>query len=161
MKRFLTVLLGLALLAGAGFWWFLPSHVLKRRTEALLNTMTLEIGDGKSQRHLGAYSLNGLLEPEVTLESAEQTEANGVFPREELESVYSWMCDNAKQSRFEVGEFRQITIVGDRATVELSVQGMVELQVYRPLDGLHQATLHWVKSKDVWRLERAIWKPSR
>ncbi len=157
MKRYLIPLAALVMLGLFGLWWYSPTQVIKRRTANLLSTLTLDKGEGKTTRHLGAYSLNGLLADTVELETPTINEANGSFEREELESAFSWLCDQAKRTNFEMKEFREIKFAGDKATVKLVLTGLVELPTYRPADGNYQVTFGWVKGKDGWRLERAVW----
>ncbi len=157
MKRYSIPIIFLALTVAFCLWWYSPAQVLKRRTESLLTTLTLNAGDGKATRHMGAYSLNGLLAPQVELETPTIEEANGTFEREELESAFSWLCDQAKQTRFEMEELRGITITGDKAQVKLVLTALVELPTYNPADGNYDVTFDWVKGKDGWRLERALW----
>ena len=54
---------------------------------------------------MGVYSLNALLASEVELENPTIEEANGTFERSEMESAFSWLCEQAKQTRFELEKF--------------------------------------------------------
>jgi hypothetical protein len=156
MKRF-TPLLILLLLAGAfAFWWFSPAQMVKRRTASLLDTLTLETGTGG--RRLAVYSLNALLADEVELDVPAIPEANGTFARADLESAFTWLCGQAKQTRFEPLGFLSVTADGDRAAVEVSLDAMVELPGRRPLDGRYSVTFHWCHGDDGWRLCRATWQ---
>ena len=157
MKRLAISLVILALLAGFAFWWFSDTQVLKRRTQSLLTTLTLDSGKGKVGRQMGAYSLNSLLASQVKLDTPTIKEANGSFQRDELESAYSWLCSQAKETRFELKKIRSVTVTGDQATVELTLVGLVVLPQYRPVDGTFDVTYEWQKEKDGWRLTRASW----
>lgn len=161
MKRLAIFVVILALLVGFGAWWFSPVQMVKRRTTALLATLTLERGSGKVGRHAGAYSLDGLLAGQVELISPTIQEANGSFERAELESAYSWLCDQAKETHFTLEKLHAITIDGTKATVKLTLNGLVELPVYRPADGRYDATFEWIKGKDGWQLSRATWDVAR
>lgn len=158
MKRYAIFVLTVILVAALGFWWFSPEQLLKRRSKTLLSTLTLNAGTGIPGRQMGTYSLNALLASEVELENPTIREARGNFDRSEIESAYSWLCNQAKQTRFELERFHKITVTGDKATVELTLIGLVELPNYRPADGKYDATFDWVKAKDGWRLTRASWK---
>jgi hypothetical protein len=158
MKRLAISLVILALLAGFGFWWFSDTQVLKRRSQSLLTTLTLDSGKGKVGRQMGAYSLNALLAEQVQLDTPTIKEANGSFQRDELEAAYSWLCNQAKETRFELQNFRSVTVNGDKATVDLTLVGLVVLPQYRPVDGTFDVTYEWQKEKDGWRLTRATWK---
>lgn len=158
MKRPAIFTVILAVLVGLGVWWFSPVQVLKRRTQALLATLTLDSGTGKGGRQMAAYSLNALLASQVDLENPQIPEANGSFERAELESAFSWLCNQAKQTRFEAGKFHSVSVNGDVAKVKLSLTGLVELPTYRPADGTYNVTFDWQKEEDGWRLSRAVWQ---
>jgi hypothetical protein len=158
MKRFASLAVSLAVAVIFGVWWFSPTQVLKRRTESLLATLTLDSGTGKAGRQMAAYSLNALLASQVELENPDIHEANGSFERAELESAFSWLCNQARQTRFEAGKFHAVSVSGDAAKVKLSLTGLVELPTYRPADGTYEVTFDWQKEEDGWRLSRAVWQ---
>jgi hypothetical protein len=160
MKRYAIPFLILALFIGFACWWFSTTQVLKRRTESLLSTLTMDSATSGPSRQMGGYSLNGLLAAQVTLENPDLKEAVGNFDRTEIESAYSWLASQAKQTRFASPDYHSITVDGGKARVELSLEAMVELPVYRPVDGKYEATMDWVKEEDGWRLSRASWKPT-
>lgn len=157
MKRIALPLALVAILGILAAWWFSATQVLKRRTHSLLTTLTMDAGTGRAGRHLGAYSLNSILAPSVELITPTIKEANGSFGRSELESAYSWLCDQAKQTHFEVRDFRSITITGAQATMNVTLTGLVELPNYRPADGTYEVVFDWQKGDDGWRLTRAKW----
>ena len=157
MKRFALPLLVLVLLGAFVFWWYSPVQVVKRRTGKLLETLTLESGTGRGGRQLATYSLNSLLASEVELESSSISEANGTFQRSEMESAFSWLCQQAKETRFELEAMHSVRIDGERADVELTLEGLVELPRYRPADGRYDVKFQWQLEKDGWRLTRAEW----
>lgn len=158
MKRLAISLVILALVAGLTAWWFSDTQVLKRRTKSLLTTLTLDAGSGKVGRQMGAYSLNAILANQVTLDTPTIREANGTFERAELESAYTWLCNQCKQTRFELQKFHSVTVNGDSATMKITLFGLVELPNYRPADGNYDVTFDWKKEKDGWRLTHATWE---
>lgn len=161
MKRLVIPLAIVGLLAVFALWWFSPTQVLKRRTASLLTTLTLDGGSGKVGRQMRVYSLNGLLASGVELDNPAIKEANGTFERAELESAFSWLCEQAKQTRFKAGKFHSINVSGDKAQVTLTLSGLVELPTYRPADGEFDATFDWQKEEDGWRLTRASWREAK
>lgn len=161
MKRYAIFALIGMILTAAAMWWFSPEQVLKRRTETLFGTLTLKPGSGSAGRQMGTYSLNALLASEVVLENPTLKEASGTFERQEMESAYSWLCGQAKQTRFELVKLHSVTVTDDRATVNLTLEGLVELPNYNPADGNYDATFDWVKEKDGWRLAKASWKETK
>ena len=106
---------------------------------------------------MGGYQLNSLLAKQVELDTPTIKEANGSFARDELESAYSWLSNQSKQSRFEARKFHGITVDGDNATVDLTLFGMVELPQYRPADGEYRVKFDWQRESDGWRIRRAVW----
>lgn len=161
MKRFVIPLVIVGLLAAFGVWWFSPTQVVKRRTQSLLATLTLDAGNGKVGRQMAVYSLNALLAPRVELENPTISEASGSFERPEMESAFSWLCEQAKQTRFKTEKIHSISITGDKAQVHLTLTGLVELPTYRPADGKFDATFDWEKEEDGWRLARASWQEAK
>ena len=161
MKRLWVYVILAVLSAGFAFWWFSPVQVLKRRTVSLLETLTLDSGNPRNGRQLGVYSLNALLASEVELETPTIEQASGTFAREELESAFSWLCRQAKQSRFELEYFESVTVSGDTGEVACMLEALVELPGIRPADGIYQARFFWRRVDDDWRLERAVWTEAK
>jgi hypothetical protein len=161
MKRIAVIGIILALISSLVVWWFSPVQILKRRTESLLQTLTLKSGSAKTSRQMGAYSLNALLADEVVLESTTITEANGTFDRSEMESSYLWLCEQATQTRFDLEKFQSIAIRGDQADVVFLLQALVELPSSRPVDGRFLVTYQWKYGDKGWQLTRASWAEAR
>ncbi len=158
MKRFAIAAAILAILAAFGFWWFSPTQVIKRRTKSLLSTLTIESGSGKITRQMGTYSLGKLLAPRVQLETPTIDEANGTFDRAEMESAFSWLCNQARQTHFKLTRLQSIEVTGENAQVTLTLNGLVELPTYRPADGNYFVTFDWEKTADGWQLTHATWE---
>jgi ketosteroid isomerase-like protein len=135
--------------------------VLKRRTVSLLETLTLDSGASRNGRQFAVHSFNALLASEVTLENPTITEANGTFERQEIESAFSWICQQAKQTRFELEGLESVTVSGDTGEVVCVLEALVELPGVRLADGIYQARLFWRREDDNWRLERAIWTEAK
>jgi hypothetical protein len=158
MKRYLPYAAVFLALVLAAAWWFSPAQVIKRRTLSLLDTLTMEPGEARSGRALGSYSLNALLAPEVELDTPTIGEANGTFDRGELESAYSWLSSNARETRFELDRFQSVTTEGDEGTVVFSLDALVELAERRPVDGHFEVTFRWRRDDlGKWRLHSASW----
>ena len=157
MKRIVPIIVIVVLVAAFGYWWYSPTHVLKRRTDSLLQTLTLELSTGTAARQMGVYSFNSLLAEDVELNSASIADANGVFARSEMESAYSWLCEQAKQTRFERVTFDSVTIDADSGEVKFTLKALVELPNSRLADGIYQTTFRWQKTDSGWLLNRADW----
>ena len=159
MKRLAISLALLAAVAGLAAWWLSDTQVLKRRTHSLLTTLTIDSGNGKVGRQMGAYALNSLLAEQIELANPTLQEADGSFERSELEAAYSWLCNQCKETLFELRKIHSITVNGTDGNVSLTLVGLVELPTYRPVDGTFDVMLDWKKHEDGWRLTRATWKP--
>lgn len=157
MKRYAIPSVITVIFIAFGVWWLSPTQVVKRRCNSLLSALTMDAGSGHVSRQSGSYSLNALLSEEVKLDTPTIREANGTFERSELEAAYSWLSSAAKETKFELQDFRSVTVNGDRATVELTLVGLVILPTYRPADGTYDVTFQWLKKKDGWRLTSATW----
>lgn len=155
--KIIIALIVSTLIAAFAFWWFSPVQVLKRRTHALLETITFQSGTGQAGRQIGVYSLTDMLAPNVELDTDMHPDAAGSFERAQLESAYSWLSGQAKQTRFKLEKFQSIEISGDHADVSCTVEALVELPNYRPADGRYDVKLHWLLTKDGWRLSKAAW----
>lgn len=157
MKRYIFPGIVLLAMIGFTFWWFSPTQALKRKTNNLLAALTMDADSGRVGRQTGAYSLNALLAEQVELDTPTIKEANGTFERNEMESAYGWLSNQAKQTRFELKTLHSIDITGDKAVVKLTLFGLVELPTYRPADGTYDVVFDWVKKEDGWRLTKATW----
>ena len=157
MKRLLIPSLAFVVISAFALWWFSPGQVLKRRTLSLLETLTFDSGSGRASRQMGVYSLNALLAAEVELNTPTIDQANGTFDRAEIESAYTWLCQQARQTRFDMRRIHSIDVSGDRGVVVFSLDALVELPTYRPADGTYRVTYEWRREEDAWRLVRATW----
>ncbi|MES2982076.1 MAG: hypothetical protein V4727_07160 [Verrucomicrobiota bacterium] len=153
------------LLAGAslvifiplGMWWFSEERVVKRRSDHLMDVLTISAETGGVMRYAKALSINGVLAPEFEIESTTVKAANGTFPSHQIESAYSWICSNTSESEFEITEFRDVKIEGNRATVIATVEGFIDIKGDRPVDGTSDVTLYFQKTDGSWLLTKVIW----
>lgn len=157
MRRFLIPSAVVIALTAFAFWWFSPGQVIMRRTHTLLDTLTLESGGGRASRQLRVYSLNALLASRVELITPTIEEANGTFDRAEIESGFSWLSQQARQTRFDLQHIHSVKITGERGVIVFSLEGLVELPAYRLADGTYRVTFEWRQEDGSWRLARATW----
>lgn len=158
MKKIIIIVVAVVVLIPLGMWWFSPEQVIKRRTNHLMEVLTLSSGTGGAMRQAKVFSMNAMLAPDVTLTIPDIADANGTFEKEEIESAFSWICQNAKKSDFRVAQFRDIEINADRAKVRFVAKGFLELPMGRPADGSFDVTILWKKSGDGWRYDSVTWK---
>lgn len=158
MKKLWIALIAAAVLIPLGMWWFSPEQVIMRRTKHLMEVLSLSEGSGGPLRQAKVFSMNAMLAPEVELVIPEIADANGTFDKQEMESAFSWICQNAKHSRFDVTDFRDVDVNSDLATVRFLVEGYIELGSGRPADGTFEVTIVWKKGGDGWRYDKVVWK---
>lgn len=157
MKKPLIVVAALVLLGLLAHWWYSPVQVLRRRTVVLLETLTMKPNSSKVSRQMGLYTLSSLLAPDVALESPATPQACGEFPRQELESVFSWFCEQSKECRFKLLDFESVSINEGDADVVFTVESLVEVGDARPVDGVYRVKIHWVNPEGNWLLTRGEW----
>ena len=158
MKKTWIALIAAAVFVPLGMWWFSPEQVVMRRTKHLMEVLSLSEGTGGPLRQAKVFSMNAMLAPEVELVIPEIADANGTFDKMEMESAFSWICQNTKHSRFDVTAFRNVALNGDSATVNFLAKGYIELAADRPADGTFDVTVVWKKGADGWRYDKVVWK---
>ena len=158
MKKLSFIAAALLVSIPLGMWWFSPAQVVKRKTEHLMAVMSISDGTGRPLRQAKVFSMNGMLAPQVRLGIPDIAEANGTFDRQEMESAFSWICQNAKRSDFRITGFRNLDITDDGAEVRFFAEGFLELSAGRPADGKFDVTIRWVKGGDGWRYDKVVWK---
>jgi hypothetical protein len=159
MKRPLAMLGVLAIAVAVLVWWFQPAQALKRRTKALMETLTLLDGAGAASRKMKIRPMSEAVADEVEIRGAGDDRADGVFTRSEIEAGFAWLAGSAKSTRFRILDFEAVTIEGDTGVVTADVDATVVLDENRPLDGPHRVTLVWRHDGNSWRLTRAEWQP--
>lgn len=158
MKKLWFLLAALLIFLPVGLWWFSADQVIMRRTKHLMEVLSISEGSAGPMRQAKVFSMNAMLAPVVELVSPDISDANGTFDKQELESAFSWICQNAKSSTMRVTDFRSVTVNGDKAEVLALIEGYLELPYSRPADGSFEVTIHWVKGDDGWRFTKIIWK---
>ncbi|RYD33324.1 MAG: hypothetical protein EOP87_11200 [Verrucomicrobiaceae bacterium] len=160
MKKILIPVVAMVAVVAVLVWFFSPEQIVKRRTGKLMSTLTLE--DTGGSRSLNALGLGNLIADELALETPTIEEANGVHRRSDIESGFGGLARIANFTKFELVEYHTITILGEEARVNATIEAVVALPSYRPADGLYEVELDWKKEKDgVWRLARARWQETR
>jgi|GEM_PF-1228827 len=160
MKKISIIAAALIVLVPLGMWWFSTEQVIIRKTKHLMEVLTISDGTGRPLRQAKVFSMNALLAPEVKLTIPDIADANGTFDKQEMESAFSWICQNAKESQFQVTRIKSMEIDDDRAVIEVDaeVKGFIELPSYRPADGSFDVTITWIKMGDGWRFSGVVWK---
>lgn len=145
------------LLIPVGMWWFSEERAVKRRSDHLMDVISISADTRGVFRQLKAYSLGGVLADKIDFESSTVEKLNGSYPKDQIESAFSWICQNAKESIFEITDFREVKIEGDRAIVRATAEGFIEVKGDRPVDGVSDVTLYWIKVDGSWVLTKIIW----
>jgi len=159
MKRLLTGIGILAIVAGFLIWWFHPHQVLKRRTNGLLKIMTVAEGSGAASRALKVSPLSRMMAEKVSISGSGDQRAEGTFPRPSVEGGFSWLVRNARFTRFKIQRFDSITVSGVTGVVHASIEAEVALKQETPLQGAYTMTLTWQNDGSAWRLAAAEWQP--
>ncbi len=156
MKRLVpTVIIIISLLAAYAFWWNLPEQIVKRHTQALLQTFTMKRNDSKVTRQMGISQLDALLAEDVELETPSIQEVNGTFPRSEMISSFAALCESAREMHCKLERIRSLKITGDQADITVIIEALVDVSNYHPVDGRFDATFHWQRDNDRnWHLTR-------
>lgn len=160
MKRLFPIV---AVLVGAlavfFWWWSRPERVVARRVVSLFETAEVRAGTGSIIRGTRAQSVEKFLAPNIRLRGSVQ-EAQGNYSRSSLSSIYGALARYAK--RIEIGkpDIESLVVDGDRATVEATIDAIVEVEERRPLDGIQHVTMVWTKGDDGWQLSEASWTES-
>lgn len=157
MKKILIIIAAALVLVPLGKWWFSPEQVVVRKTKHLMEVLTIAKDTSVPFRQAKVFSMNSLLQPEVTISSPKIPNASGRFDKQEIESGFSWVCKNAKESDFIVTEVKEVKVNDDEAVVRVFVEGFLELPSYRPADGKFEVTITWKNTEDGWRFEKVIW----
>jgi len=157
-KRILISFVSIIVVLSAA-WWFSPEQVIKRRSISFFEVLTIDLSKPPTTRALAVYILHPYLAPEVEISTPSPEEANGTFAREELESAFSSICQHASQCRFYEPVFKHVSIEGNRASVELTLQVNVEFPEMRIADGPFRVKLEWLRGEKDWLLERAAGEP--
>jgi hypothetical protein len=159
MKRpLIAVVVILIISIPLGMWWFSAEQVLKRRTQHLMDVMTISSGSAGPSRQAKVFSMNGLMADEVSITSPDVSEANGKFDKQEIESAFSWICQNAKRSQMKILDYRSVEIDGEKGRVEVLVECLLEMPMGTPISGQYLITIDWAKQDDGWRYEKVVAK---
>lgn len=156
-RKLIGVLVVGVVLFGFLYWWFTPAQMVKRRTGKLMQMVSFEKGQGKAARQTGVYALHALLAPDVELSSTSHDQANGVFQREQLESVFNWLAGQVVESTFEIIRFDGIRINEKFAEVDVLVRAEMVLPQSKPVDGTYSVFLVWEDHETGWQLAHAKW----
>lgn len=158
MKRLIAIVGLILVLAGFCLWWFSPTQVVARRTRDLCKVLTLEPDSRPAGRTLGSFKLDSLLQPSVELDIPSIADASGTMERSEIGSTYTWLCNNAKETRIKIDHIDSILVDGTLANVRARLEARVVLSGSQLVDSPGDASFTWRKTEDGWRLEKASWR---
>lgn len=159
MKRLLTAIGIMAIVAGFLIWWFHPHQTLKRRTTGLVNILTVADGSGTASRNLKVSPFSRMMADEITISGAGDRRADGTFSRSSVEAGFSWFVRNATFSKFKIQRFESISHSGTTGVVHARIIADVGLKQETPLQGTYSMTLTWQNDGTSWRLAAADWQP--
>lgn len=154
MKRNLIILTVLVIITGVLIWRSQPDQVLKRRSKDLIGMVnSVSVGPG-------IFDLNRLkilLADEVALEIEQVSKDREVVTEAQVISAYQWLGENVKRSSFEIVEFVGINIDGSQAAIKARVEGVIEMENIRSMEGEYLVTFGWGKdARGDWVLAQLI-----
>ncbi|WP_193213074.1 nuclear transport factor 2 family protein [Luteolibacter marinus] len=162
MRRALLPLIIVALLAGSFTWWWTrPERVIARRVTGLFQSAVVEAGSGTVSRGLKGAAIEGYLAPDITFSSPQgpTEEIDGLQSRDTVTALYASLAKYCRRVSLETPEIGSIVIDGDKATVQASVDAVIELpDETRPVDGIQELTMDWRKIEGKWRMAAAEWR---
>lgn len=158
-KTLIIIITGALLLLLIPFflWRSSEEQTIRRRSDHLMDVLTISADTKGIFRQAKVLSINGVIAQQLEIESVTISKINGSFQKDQIESAFSWICRNAKESEFEIIEFNEMKIEGNRAAVRAKVQGFIEIKSDRIVDGLSDVTLHWEKIDGAWYLIKMTW----
>jgi hypothetical protein len=158
VKRLLPAALAAFACAALALWWFSDRQVLKRRTTALLDTVTIEAGSTPLARGLQAAGLDGFLAPDITLEVPAE-EASGSRNRDEVAAGFRYVAERAEFTRFEIIAIETIAVDGDHGTVATVLDAGVQVDRHARIDGRYRTEFFWHRLDGRWRIARVTMRP--
>lgn len=164
MRRLITPLIVLLVLAGVfGWWWYRPAKVVARRTAGLFEAANVEKDAGNITRNTRGPALEGFLAPLITFEGpgGATDEIAGPQKREDIVTLYSGLAKFCRSASIRDLEIQSITVDGEKAEVAATVDAVIELpENERPVDGIQNLAMTWRKIEGKWLLEKAKWSES-
>jgi hypothetical protein len=153
VKKRIAAAVLLAALISMGLWWFSPEQVLRRRTEKLVELFSLS-EDKRGLKQMRVFAMNKMLCPQVELIIPDVLEANGSFDKAEIEAAFSWICQNATRSHFEIVSFRDVNVSGEKARLSFAAEGSIQFRNTGPVEGGFDVAIIWKKAEDGWHFEK-------
>jgi hypothetical protein len=158
VKRSLAALAVVAAAIGFTLWWFSDRQVLKRRTAALLDTVSVESGASRISRGLQAAGIDGFLAPNVTLEVRSE-EASGTRSRDEIAAGFRYVAEQSDFTRFELERIESLEVAGEQSTVVATIKAEVSVERRARIDGRYRTEFDWRKLDGRWRIARVAMVP--
>ena len=155
MRRMFVMVLVLGVIAAATAWWYAPQRVVERRTEQLITHLNILPDGGVAARQAVVYALDGLLAPQVSLSSPDVADANGEFSSQEIANTFALLAEHSRGTRFEREKIHSVTVHGDLAEVDLTLQAEIRISESTKVDGTFRVHLGWVHDGDRWVLQSA------
>jgi hypothetical protein len=151
VKRLLIGIAVAAAIAGFAVWWFSPTQVLKRRTRALLDTVSVAADSGRIARGIQASGIDGFLAKNVKLEVPDE-EASGSWSRDGVGAGFRYVATECDFTRFELGSIESLVIGEDTATLDCWVDAEVQVDKRTRVSGRYRTEFAWKKDEGRWRI---------
>lgn len=159
MKRFALVAVGIVACGLFVFWWYSDKQVVKRRTQALLDTVTIEKSTSKIARGLQAAGLDGFLASNIRLEVPDE-EASGWLGRGSVSSGFRYVADQADFTRFKLEKIDSVNVDGDKATLSGILEAKAVVRGETRIDGSYRTEFTWKRTDDGWKITEVSMHPA-
>ncbi len=159
VKRIAITLLAAVLCALFAMWWFSDKQIVKRRTQALLDTVSIEEGCPKIARGLQAASLDGFLAPNITLDVPD-SEASGNMSRDMVSGGFRYVAERANTTDFAIDRVESITLDDDSAVVTAVIDAKAVVGGRTRIDGAYRTEFSWRKLDGNWRIAGVAMTPA-
>ncbi|MGB0775920.1 MAG: DUF4440 domain-containing protein, partial [Akkermansiaceae bacterium] len=150
MKKPLIILAAILVVAVSfSIWWYSPTQVVKRKSQALIQTLTIHSDDGKTERASKNQTFSSLIGSPFTAEvsTAMLSRKMGASEATESHLVLTQVCSS---SSLEISNM-EIETSGDSITVT----GAAKVHVSIKDGGSHsesgKATLIWKQQDNEWK----------
>lgn len=137
-------------------WWFSDAEVIKRRTEALAESLTVASTDGKSARLSKTQDFSSLLADSVTC-TVDVEDYKAEFGHDDLQSAHHMMVHNCGSSTAKVSQLQLTMVSDDEASVTASLLLALTEKDGTPHGEACKAVLVWRKDgAGKWRLDSMV-----
>ena len=132
--------------------------MLERRLDKFIETLSFDKSTTRASRLVKSTTIGQYFDQQVEITSPID-EATGNFSPEDLNSAYSYLCENAQEIVIERAAELRTEINGDHATQKFEADVNVAISRWlKGLNGRYHVTIHWRKSEEGWKIHSTAWQ---